>query len=325
MEKNERKLLGIDVGGTKTSVCIGDESGKILVSQRIVTDPQNGPDECIGRILELCKRVLVSADLKIDDICAVGIAAPGPLDTRTGSLHSPPNMPAWDNVPLRDMIAKGLGAIVAMNNDANAGALAEFYFGREKGTENLVYLTHSTGMGAGVIVNGKLLQGVTDTAGEVGHFVLVPNGPLCPCGLKGCFEVFCGGRSTANRLRTKIERDGVKTAILEKAGGKPENIDFKAFLSAALDGDSFALEEWNTYIRHLAHGIGIIIMTLNPEAIILGTIAVHAGAFLLDPLKNALVDYTWGVPGKACRISPSTLEGKTGDLGAIAIALGALS
>lgn len=315
------KFLGIDIGGTKISVCVGTNDGKIITAKRMPTNPETGPTDAMERMAELCVDTLAEAGCNINDISMAGIAAPGPLDSAKGLLLSPPNLPGWDKVPLRDTLSEKLGCKAVMNNDANAGALAEFYFGREKGSQNLVYLTHSTGMGGGIIANGRLIQGSTDTGGEVGHMVLNPDGPQCPCGLKGCFEAYCGGLSAALRLQKKIKDGNLKTGIIAKADGNPDKIDFKAFLAAAKDGDAFALAEWEEYTSHLAHGIGNVIMTLNPDVIILGTIAVHAGDFLMTPLKKKIYKYAWKAPVDACKITTSSLENRVGDLGALAVAI----
>ncbi len=208
-----------------------------------------------------------------------------------------------------------------MNSDANACALAERLFGSLRGTQNLVYLTMSTGLGGGVIANGQLIQGLSDTAGEVGHYVLDPAGPVCPCGLRGCFEVYCGGLNVARRIQERIQHENIKTSILEYAGGNPHDIDLKVFLQAVRTQDPFALETWKEFIERLAQGMGIIIMTLNPEVIVLGTIAIHAGNLLMEPLIKSLPKYVWKRPLDSCKIVPSTLGSSIGDLSAMAVAL----
>ncbi|MBN1673847.1 MAG: ROK family protein [Kiritimatiellae bacterium] len=314
--------LGIDVGATKTAVCVGTRHGEILGSARMPTDATKPVDSYFQRLLPLCGDVIGQAGLAADQVKAVGVGAPGPLDTRHGIILESPNMPAWQDVRIVERLENGLKRPVFFNNDANAAVLAEYYFGSNRGVKNIVYLTHSTGMGGGIIADGRLVQGATDTGGEVGHHILELDGPPCGCGLKGCFEAFCGGLNVANRLRDRIKAEKISTAVVAKAGGDPDKIDFKAFLEAAKDGDAFALREWQTYVTRLAQGVGNLIMILNPEVIILGTIAVHAGDFLMDPLREELKRFVWEWPLKACKLAVSTLGARIGELGALAVALG---
>ena len=317
-------LLGIDIGGTKTSVCIGDEKGGLVASQRIPTQTPDGPEKCIGRMIELSKDLLADHQLAIEDIAAVGISAPGPVSLRKQMMLEPPNMKGWVNVPLIRMVADALGRPTFMNNDANACALAEYLFGSCGGTPNLVYLTMSTGLGGGFIADGRVVQGATDLAGEVGHHVLDIHGPPCPCGQRGCWEIYCGGMNVANRLRERIVTKHVQSAILDCAGGDPAKIDFRAFTEAVRKKDSFALEAWEEYTERLAQGIGTVIQFMNPDVIILGTIAIHAGDLILDPVRQKLKKYAWPYGREACRILPSALGTRIGDLSALAVAIDGL-
>jgi glucokinase len=314
-------LLGIDIGGTKTSVCVGDETGHLLASHRIPTGTPDGPEVCIGRIVALAREVMAKAAVPVEQIAAVGISSPGPVSLREQVMLEPPNMKGWVNVPLVKMFRDALGRPAYMNNDANACALAEYLFGSHRGAKNLVYLTMSTGLGAGFIVDGRVVQGATDLAGEVGHHVLDIDGPPCPCGQRGCWEIHCGGMNVANRLRDRIVRENIKTSILDQAGGDPERIDFKAFTEAVRQQDPFALEAWNEYIERLAQGVGTVIQFMNPEVIVMGTIAIHAGDLLLNPLRERLPKYAWRYGRDACRIVPSALGPRIGDLSALAVAI----
>ncbi|MBN1269136.1 MAG: ROK family protein [Kiritimatiellae bacterium] len=318
-------ILGIDIGGTKTSVCVGDAHGKIFGSRRMPTREEDGADAWFGRLKELTAGMLAEAGVDEAKIAAVGVAAPGPLSVKRGLLLSPPNMPRWVDVPIQKMLDARFPCPVYMDNDANACALAEWYFGEFAGVQHLVYLTMSTGLGGGIIANGRLVQGATDLAGEVGFHVLDLDGPVSPCGHRGSFEAFCGGRNLALRLRDRIKSENIQTALLDKAGGNPDAIDFKAFVEAVRDGDDFARREWEIYIERLAQGIGNLIMILNPQAIVLGTIAIHAGDLLLEPLRQVLPRFVVKPALDACRIAPSKLGPRIGDLSALAVAIAALS
>ena len=314
-------LLGIDIGGTKTSVCVGDEQGRLVASKRIPTETVAGPEPWLPRTIAQVRDVLRDAKLNLADIAAVGISSPGPMSVSRGMMLAPPNMPGWIDVPVQKMVGDALGLPTYINNDANACVEAEFLFGSCKGTQNLVYLTMSTGIGAGIISNGRVVQGVSDMGGEVGHHVLDIHGPPCPCGQRGCFEIYCGGLNVANRLRERIKKENARTAILDAAGGDPAKIDFKCLVAAVRQGDALAMEVWDEYIERLAQGFGTIMMMVNPEVIILGTIAIHAGDLIIEPVRQRLPRYAWKYCTEACLIIPSALDTTIGDLSAIAVAV----
>lgn len=314
-------LLGLDIGGTKTSICVATPQGEVLASRRMPTEPARGPAAWRPRMQELAGQVLQQAGLRVDQIDAVGIASPGPMSVARGLMLAPPNMRGWIDVPVKAWVEESFGRPTYINNDANACAQAEWLYGAGAGLQSMVYLTMSTGIGGGVITHGRILQGVSDMAGEIGHFVLDINGPPCPCGQRGCFEMYCGGMNVANRLRERIVREHIKTAILDEAGGQPERIEFRSFANAARAGDAFARQEFDQFLERLAQGFGIILMTLNPEALILGTIAIHHGDLILDQVRQRLPRYAWRYATEPCRILPSALEGRIGDLSAIAVAV----
>lgn len=316
-------LIGVDVGGTKVSVCLGDELGNIIAHKRVETSSLGGPDTGLPKLIELIGHLLRDHNLELEQIRGVGLALPGPLSVKEGMLIAPPNLPGWVNVPIVQYFRERLDRPIFMNNDANAGALAEWEFGSAKHADHLVYLTMSTGMGGGVVVHGKLLVGHSDTAGEVGHFVLDPKGPKCPCGQKGCFEVYCGGGNIAKMLQEKIKR-GAKTKILDEAGSI-EKVDMKSLVAAVKKSDPLALEVWETYIERLAQGIGMLLMVLNPDAIILGTIATQTKELVMKPLLAALPRFAWDIPLEHCQIEASKLGDKIGKLGALALAINGLS
>lgn len=314
-------LLGIDIGGTKTAVCVGTAEGHILASRRMPSPTGDYLEEYFKELGDLCRLILSVAELdEGNPLTAVGISAPGPLDCKRGVLLAPPNNPGWSEVPVVERLAPLFDVPLFINNDANAAAMAEIYYGEYKAVRNLIYLTASTGMGAGIIVNGTLLQGITDSGGEVGHQVLDPDGPPCPCGKRGCWELYVGGKSVADRVRTQILEKGIQTLIVEKAGGSPFNIDHKAITSAARAGDAFALEIWDDFIERLAQGVGNLIQVFNPEVVVLGTMAIHEGDFLIDPLREKLTKYVWKWPLDACLVAPSSLGKRAGELSALAVA-----
>ncbi len=312
-------ILGIDIGGTKTAVCLGAPDGTIAAAARMATRGDEGPDLWLARLVELAARVRREAPEAKPE--RIGVAAPGPMSVRTGTMFAPPNMRGWVDVPVARMLAGAFDLPVRMGNDANAAALAEFHFGAFRGTPDLAYLTLSTGLGAGIVSGGRLVKGAIDMAGEIGHHVVDPDGPPCACGLRGCLEQYCGGYNVARRLRDRIVREGIRTAILDEAGDDPAAIDFRAIVAAVRRDDPFAREAWATFVEHLAHAVGTVLMFFNPATVVLGTIAVHAGDLLLPPLRAALPRYAWAPAIAACRIAPSALGARIGDLAALAVGL----
>lgn len=253
-------ILGIDIGGTK----IASSAGHHLSTQEFAT-----PDEALTAIFQ-CHE---------GPYKAIGIACPGPLSTKTGCTINPPNLPGWEDFPVVERFKKQYGCPIYFNNDANACALAELYYGVKK--QNLIYLTASTGMGGGLINQGKLIQGASDTGGEVGHIILDINGPPCVCGLRGCFELYCGG---------------VHLGKINEAHPK-----------------------WDEFLERFGQGIGILIQTINPEVVVIGTFARHLGDRLLVPLRERVKKYVWKTPFDACKIISSPLGEKIGVQSALAL------
>ncbi len=313
-------FLGIDLGGTKTAVCLGNETGALRRAERFSTRADDDPRKWREHVGALIARLLEEEGLSSSDIPAVGLAVPGPMSVKRGLVLEPPNMPAWRNIPVKEWIEEITGRPVRINNDANAAALAEYRFGEFRGVPDLVYLTLSTGLGGGVISGGRLVQGADDLAGEVGHMVLDPDGPPCPCGRRGCLELYCGGRNVVNAVRARLA--GAPPGIVhEEAGGALDRLTFTAIARAALRGDPVASEYWERFLEKLAHGVGTIAMCFNPSAIVMGTIAIHLGDTLLEPLWERLPRYAWPHSIQQLRIRPSMLGAQIGELGALALAL----
>jgi glucokinase len=213
---------------------------------------------------------------------------------------------------------KALELPVRVENDANATALAEWRFGAGKGTRNMIFLTMGTGIGGGLILDGRLYAGTNNLAGEIGHHTILMNGPLCGCGKRGCLEALASGPAIA-RLARESMMYGRHKRVLALAGGKPADITAAHVVEAAHEGDAFArqvLDEAGTY---MGVGIANLIQLLNPEIIILGTIAVHAGDLILHPIRAAVKEYAWERSAAVCRIVPAELGDRAQDLAAVAL------
>ncbi|MEM7174462.1 MAG: ROK family protein [Chlamydiota bacterium] len=312
-------LLGVDIGGTKITVCLGDRLGKVLTSQRFPTKPSLGYRYALERVKQTAAELCLEQGLSLRQIKAVGISCPGPLDITKGKLLSPPNLKQWKNLAITANMQTAFRKPVFLNNDGNAAALAVYYFGNH-GKKNLIYLTASTGMGGGLIIDGRLVQGLSDTAGEVGHFVIVPGGRRCPCGQRGCFEAYCGGKMFARYVATQLKKSRRQSKILTLSGGKWSKIDMEAILKAVIAKDRFALSVWREFIDKLAQGIGTLLMVVNPELVVLGTLAIHAGPVLLNPLRKKLEAYCWSEPRRA-KIIASKLQTQISEKSALAVAI----
>ena len=252
-------IIGIDIGGSKCAVISADEKGNLGKINRFPTLDVNAT---LDQIMD------VVAELKPDKDVAFGVSCGGPLDGTKGIIQSPPNLPGWDDIPIVRMLTNRFGGSAYLMNDANAGALAEWQFGAARGYNNVLFFTHGTGMGSGIILNGKLYEGTTGDAGEVGHIRLDEDGPV-GYGKAGSFEGFCSGGGIA-RL---AEAQGYKSSNFKKLTSKDIAIAAEAGNQKALD--ILALSGF-----YLGKGLSLLIDILNPEIIVLGSIYLRAGKYL---------------------------------------------
>ncbi len=316
---SKRFIVGIDIGGTKIAAVLAQTNGAIVQRVSEATDAdRRSPDVVLKRLAEMAREVIAAGNAAHGDILGVGVSCGGPLDIETGVIHSPPNLPEWKAVPVKAFMEKALELPVRVENDANATALAEWRYGAGKGTKNLIFLTVGTGIGGGLILDGRLYRGTNNLAGEIGHHTILMNGPLCGCGKRGCLEALASGPAIA-RLARESMMYGRHKRVLALAGGIVKNITATHVVEAAKEGDAFAiqvLEEAGTY---LGIGIANLIQILNPEAVVLGTIAVHAGDLILNPVRAAVKEYAWERSAAVCKIVPAALGDRAQDLAAIAL------
>lgn len=312
-------VMGFDIGGTKIAICLGLSDGKILGSTR-VDNKDRLPAEVLPELVIAGKQLLADSNIDGDELRAIGIGSPSPMDFEKGIIQTPCNMKLWVDVAIRDYLANAFGVEAFFDNDANAAGLAEWIFGAGQNTRDMLYLTMSTGIGAGIIANGKLLRGASYYGGEVGHMILDIAGPRCNCGLTGCYEAYCGGRAIAQRLQAELATSP-DSMILKAAGGKIENIDMKALEIAVRANDPYACKVWDDMIERNAQAMGMLLNIFNPAIIALGTIAVHSGDLFMKPLLERTPKYAWKQMSEACTITQSKLGGKIGEYSGIAVAL----
>ena len=320
MSTEKFPVLGFDIGGTKIAICLAMSDGTVLASGR-VSNKMKKPDEVLPLVVAEGERLLAEAGLAKKDLRAVGISSPSPMDFDKGLICNPCNLNGWIDVPIRDYLGKAFETGAFFDNDANGAGLAEWFFGAGKGTQDMIYLTMSSGIGGGIIAGGKLLRGKHNLAGEVGHMSIDSKGLKCNCGLVGCYEAYCGGVAMANNLRRELA-DKPDSMIVQLAGGDYGKIDAICLEKAIRANDPFALEFWDRVMERNAQAMGALINVFNPEMIVLGTIVKSMGPLFMDPLMAKLPAYAWKQNIDTCKFSVTGISGKSGgELAGVAIAL----
>jgi len=316
----KQNLLGIDIGGTKCAVLYGtDTDGNLEIVDKVRFDTTD-VDTTIARILSELKQLCSKHSLNSINTKGVGISCGGPLSSKTGTVMSPPNLPGWDNIRIVEMVEDAVGIKAGLQNDANACALAEWKYGAGKGTSNMVFLTFGTGLGAGLVLDGKLYSGTNDNAGELGHVRLSEFGPV-GYGKAGSVEGFASGGGIAQLAATMAKE---KIMMGGKVSWCPDGnlsaITAKTVALAAKDGDPLAVEVFKVSATYLGRALAILIDLVNPEAIVIGSIFVRAEE-LIRPFMQAAIDRD-ALPGAAavCEVRPAVLGESIGDVAALSIA-----
>ena len=312
-------ILGIDIGGTKCAAVTAeytDGNITLIKKEKCDTDLDISAEEMVKRVFAMADGILDKAPDRI------GISCGGPLDSKKGIIMSPPNLPGWDNVEIVRLSEEHYGVKAKLQNDANACAVAEWKFGAGKGCENMIFLTFGTGLGAGLILGGRLYSGTNDNAGEVGHIRLERFGPV-GYGKSGSFEGFCSGGGIAQLGYMKaLERvqSGIYPSYFRE-GMTEKDVTAKSIAEAADCGDETALEVFGICGEYLGRGLSVLIDILNPQAIVIGSIFTRSGHLLTENMEKILKEETLPVSGECCRILPAALGENIGDYAAVATAL----
>ncbi len=323
-------FVGIDIGGTKCAVILGvqdaEKNFSITGKKVVLTSDFPDPWQMIRKLQEETEQLLDRHAVPVDSLAAIGISCGGPLDSKKGIVLSPPNLPGWDEIPVVDLFVERFGIPTFLQNDANACALAEWLIGAGRGTENMVFLTFGTGMGAGLVLNGKLYTGTNDLGGEAGHVRLAPDGPV-GFGKAGSFEGFCSGGGIA-QLAQSVVAEKLKNNMA--VGFCPSleavsDIDAKTVALSAKKGDPVALEIINTSAEYLGKGLSILIDILNPECIVIGSIYAR-NVNLFKPTVDKLIGEE-AIPGASavCEIKPAELGESVGDYAALGVAFNGMN
>ncbi len=303
----------IDLGGTRLRVALAGTDGRLRAVVRRSTEAAAGPDHVIGRIVETVEHLLDRQRLPARRVRALAIGLPGPVDPKAGVVFYAPNLPGWRDVPLNKILTRSTGIASYLHHDAHLAAFGEFHRGAARGARHAAYVTVSTGIGAGLILDGRLYGGARGTAGEVGHIVIQEDGPLCPCGNRGCLEALASGTAIAREARDALAR-GARSRLRQIA---PQGATARDVVRAARQGDVLAhgiLERAGTA---LGIGMGTLVNLLNPQVIVLGGSVVRAGSLLLQPMRVALQQSSWEIARRELRIVRPMLGPDAGLYGAL--------
>lgn len=325
MQTNAKNLIGIDIGGTKCAVIYGRMNGNSLE----IVDKVKFPTTDVGQTLENIERhaadLMSRNGLTAGNTEAMGISCGGPLDIGKGLIMSPPNLKGWDGIPIVRMLEERFGIKAALQNDANACALAEWKFGAGQGSRNMVFLTFGTGLGAGLILDSRLYSGTNGNAGEIGHIRLKEFGPV-GYGKRGSFEGFCSGGGIAQLARTLAEERFQMGGKVSFCASRDDlaSITAKSVAEAALAGDELAREVYEISGEQLGRGLSLLIDTLNPDTIVIGSIFQRAGELLVPAMKRALEHEALPEAYRVCRIVPASLGDRVGDFASLSVAADSL-
>lgn len=300
----EKLILGLDIGGTKTALVLGSQRGEIQWRMQFLTRPERGFKIVFA---ELATNIATALRSARKTVAAISVSIGGPLDVLKGVIKSPPNLPGWTNVPLKKLLAERFTLPVYIEHDGNAGALAEFYFGAGKGFRNIIFITMGTGFGAGLILDGRLYRGTSDTAGEIGHIRIAEDGPLC-YGKAGSLEGYGSGTGIAKLAQMMYPAIWNAPATV---------IDI---YNAYKDGSAEARAVFGRAGFYLGRGLAMLADTLNPERIILGGIGMRLGDALLAPAKRVFYEEALPQAAEVCEIVPAQLGEAIGDIASLCAA-----
>jgi len=305
--------IGIDVGGTNVKLALVSPEGKIIYSNSIPTHAEMGYEYTVNNIKEAIHTLLKETESKPEDIQGIGFGFPGQVDYKSGIVRLAPNIPGWVDVPIAQKIEEEFHIPTRVDNDVRCAALGELNFGAGQGCENLVCITVGTGIGSGLIVNGKLVRGASNAAGEIGHIKLqMHDGPICGCGDTGCMEAFASGPAIVAMAENYI-LGGKSTKFRELA-----NPDITPYIvyEAAKAGDPVAKRIFAIMGEYIGIGLSSVINLLNPEKVIIGGGVAASGDFLMDSIKDTVKKRAMKIAGETVEIVPAQLGNTAGVIGA---------
>jgi glucokinase len=315
--RDKKYLAAVDLGGSKILSVIARGDGRRLGEDRRPTSAEEGPEAVLKRIVDSLEEALAKAGLQRGDLAAVGICSPGPCDVEAGVLSSAPNLPGWHDVPICRYLEERVGVPARLENDANAAAVGEHVYGAGRGCRHLIYMTVSTGIGGGLIIDGRLYRGATGVAGELGHMTIEPNGPVCGCGNRGCLEALASGTAIAARGEELLAQGG--SALLAKLAQEQGELTAATVCRAAEQGDAASREIAQRAGYYLGVGLASYVNIFNPEVIILGGGLTKEGELLLGPARAEMEWRAMQEPLKAVQLKLAELGDYVGVMGIVAL------
>ncbi len=312
-----RVTVGVDIGGTKVAAALLDGQGRMLARTKVPTRAEEGFATSLAQVVGVVTEMLSRARAQGLSVHALGVGCPGPLDPRAGVVYRPPNLPGWDEVPIRSLLEEETGMPVCVDNDGNLAALAEATFGCGRGVGHLVHFTLGTGVGGGVVAGDKIYHGKRGAAAELGHLVVEAGGRPCRCGGKGCLEAYVSGPSLVRRTEEALEAGGYSALLRPGQELTPARVT-----EAARAGDPLAKAIWEETIAYLAAGVVSAVHAFNPAVVVIGGGMADIGDMLFSPLRRLVEKWVMAYPGQGLRILPSCLGADAGVVGAAWLAWG---
>lgn len=318
---SKKLWAGVDIGGTKTAVVLSASPPDVLARIEFPTLPHKGPEQALEKITDSLRQALREHHLTASALQGIGVSCGSPLDHNAGIIQAPPNLPTWVDVPITSILEKEFKTSCRLENDANAGAVAEHRYGAGLRCRNMIFLTMGTGFGAGLIINGLLFHGTSDQAGEIGHVRLTRQGPV-GYNKAGSVEGWISGGGMAQVASRAVElarKRGTQSLLLAHSK-KRETITARDVGMAAQRGDALAKQIIRSTGRRLGTVLAILVDILNPERIVIGGLAMRLGDTLLEPAR-AIVKRE-ALAADVCQIVPATLGEQIGDIAALCVAMG---
>jgi len=306
--------IGVDLGGTGIKAGVVNEKGEILSKGSTPTMAERPYQAVIADIATLCKTVAADANIAIEEIEAIGVGVPGICDPKTGIIPKCTNL-GWFDVPFVSELQSHIAKPVIVDNDATVAGFAEYIAGVSAGTHSSVFVTLGTGVGGGIIINGRPYSGAHGVGSEIGHMNIAMGGELCTCGNRGCFERYASATSIIRDARRAVA-ENPESAIMEKCGGDVEKINAKIVIDAAKEGDAVAKQVFDGYVNGLAHGLVNLINVIDPEVIVLGGGVSMAGEFLLNAVREAMKPLIFFKSMPYADVKLATLGADAGIIGA---------
>jgi glucokinase len=322
MSVKERYIVGVDLGGTNiVAGAMPLDGSREIAMQTRPTLADGGASSVVERIAAMIEEVIAQTIAETgsqrSDFLGVGIGSPGPLDRENGIVIITPNL-GWKNFPLRDEISKRVHLDATLDNDANCATLGEFWCGAAVGGRNVIGMTLGTGIGGGIILEGKLYHGASDSAGEIGHTTIDSTGRRCKCGNYGCLEAYASGPAIAERAREALRGDESESILVSMVGGDPKKITAQIVYEASKRGDIVAREVVRETARFLGAGVSNLLNIFNPDVVVMAGGVTQAGDELFKPLRAEVKRRAFKPAVQACRIVPGALPLSAGVVGAIA-------